>query len=184
MLEYESSVCPLIPHSSSIFIVLVMVNLVVTWAVLVLLNANNIWIYWSAPVACIYILHIAPYKSDQSIFVRHYYLLNHYWAPRSPRNFKFQINVGGSGATDVITYLRLIKITNFLWPLPEATQKKNFFFSQFTLVAKILELLLMWMAWAYVLSVRINFGEVFRKRNIHAKMIFVKQKKSAKAESK
>ena len=42
----------------------------------------------------------------------------------------------------------------------------------------------MWMAWAYVLSVRINFGEVFRKRNIHAKMIFVKQKKSAKAESK
>ena len=135
--------------------------------------------------ACIYILHIAPYKSDQSIFVRHHYLLNHYWTPRSPRNFKFQINVGVSGATDVTTCLRLIKITNFLWPLPEATHFFFFFFfSQFTLVAKILELLLMWMAWAYVSSVTISFGEVFRKRNIHAKMIFLKQKKSAKTDSK
>ena len=78
--------------------------------------------------ACIYILHIAPYKSDQSIFVRHHYLLNHYWTPRSPRNFKFQINVGVSGATDVTTCLRLIKITNFLWPLPEATHFFFFFF--------------------------------------------------------
>ena len=133
--------------------------------------------------ACIYILHIAPYKSDQSIFVRHHYLLHHYWTPRSPRNFKFQINVGVSGATDVTTCLRLIKITNFLWPLPVATQLL-LFFSQFTLVAKILELLLMWMAWAYVLSVTISFGEVFRKWNIHAKMIFLKQRKSAKTESK
>ena len=42
----------------------------------------------------------------------------------------------------------------------------------------------MWKAWAYVFSVKINFGEVFRKRNIYAKMIFVKQKKPTKAASK
>ena len=45
----------------------------------------------------------------------------------------------------------------------------------------------MWKAWVYVFSVfsvTINFGEAFRKRNIHAKMIFVKQKKPTKAASK
>ena len=42
----------------------------------------------------------------------------------------------------------------------------------------------MWKAWAYVFSFTINFGEAFRKRNIYAKMIFVKQKKPTKAASK
>ena len=42
----------------------------------------------------------------------------------------------------------------------------------------------MWKAWAYVFSVTINFGEVFRKRNIHPKMIFVKQKKPIRAAPK
>ena len=35
----------------------------------------------------------------------------------------------------------------------------------------------MWNVWAYVFSVTISFGEAFRKRNIYAKMILVKQKK-------
>ena len=48
----------------------------------------------------------------------------------------------------------------------------------------ILELLLMWKAWADVFRVTIDFGKVFKKRNIHAKMIFVKQKKATKAASK
>ena len=47
-------------------------------------------------------------------------------------NFRFQINVEASGATDVTKYLKLSKITNFLWRGPEATQKL-FFFSQFSL---------------------------------------------------
>ena len=35
----------------------------------------------------------------------------------------------------------------------------------------------MWKVWACVFSVTVNFGEAFRKRNIHAKMTFIKQKK-------
>ena len=35
-----------------------------------------------------------------------------------------------------------------------------------------------------ILSVTIDFGEAFRKRNVHAKMIFTKQKKPTKAASK
>ena len=36
-------------------------------------------------------------------------------------NFRFQINVGASGATDGTKYLKSSKITNSLWEAPEAT---------------------------------------------------------------
>ena len=41
----------------------------------------------------------------------------------------------------------------------------------------ISELVLMCTVWAYVFSVSVSFGEAFRKRNIHANMTFIKQKK-------
>ena len=90
-------------------------------------------------------------------------------------NFKFQINVGLFGATDVTKYLKLSKITNSSRQESDAAQK--IVFHNFRWQPKILELLLMWKVWAYVSSVTINFGVAFRKKNIHAKMIFVKQKK-------
>ena len=42
----------------------------------------------------------------------------------------------------------------------------------------------MWKAWANVFFVTISFGEAFRKKNIYAKIIFVKLKKPTKAASK
>ena len=42
-------------------------------------------------------------------------------------NFRIQINVGASGATDVTKYLKLSKIINSLWEGPKATQKLLFF---------------------------------------------------------
>ena len=68
-------------------------------------------------------------------------------------SFGFQISVGSFGATNMTKYLKLSKVTNFLWLGFDAAQKNvvfhNFFF--------------------------FNFGEVFRKRNINAKMLFVKK---------
>ena len=42
-------------------------------------------------------------------------------------NSRFEINVGVSGTYDMTKYLKLSKITNFLWQGPEDTQKLLFF---------------------------------------------------------
>ena len=69
-------------------------------------------------------------------------------------SFGFQISVGSFGATNMTKYLKLSKVTNFLWLGFDAAQK-NCSFSHFFFF--------------------FNFGEVFRKRNINAKMLFVKK---------
>ena len=68
-------------------------------------------------------------------------------------SFGFQISVGSFGATNMTKYLKLSKVTNFLWLGFDAAQKSVVFHIFFFF----------------------NFGEVFRKRNITAKMLFVKK---------
>ena len=61
---------------------------------------------------------------------------------------------------------------------------KNCCFLQFSLVDNNFRVITNMEGLGVLSSVTINFGEAFRKRNIYAKMIFVKQKKPTKAASK
>ena len=96
---------------------------------------------------------------------------------------KWTNHVGSFGATDVTKYPKLSK-SNKLFVTGAQSWSKFFSFSQFLLIANNFRIVVNVEDVAVCFLVTINFGEVFRKRNINQEKKFVKVKERTKVAPK